>query len=204
MLISLSDTGASKPEEMLHSIQHDRRPQEPYPDSFAARDRWIIGHRPPRNRLDPWIPYAFFVEPETGPERAPVDVATVFLTNRECPWRCLMCDLWRNTLEETVPDGAIAAALSIPFDGLVAGELDRLYGLKASIVQAGVEAVTGIRMPVYPKRRFQEGAGGDSYRRWRVSKAWCRQVFLRQWEERLRHAWEPASERVSGNAVPAS
>jgi radical SAM enzyme (TIGR01210 family) len=25
------------------------------------------------------------------------DVATIFLTNRECPWKCVMCDLWRNT-----------------------------------------------------------------------------------------------------------
>jgi radical SAM enzyme (TIGR01210 family) len=29
------------------------------------------------------------------------------LTNKECPWRCLMCDLWKNTLTETVPPGAI-------------------------------------------------------------------------------------------------
>jgi asparagine synthase (glutamine-hydrolysing) len=97
---------------------------------------------------------------------------------------------------------AIAAALAIPFETLLQDRVERLYGLKAEIVQAGVEAVTGIRMPVFPKRRFQEGAGGDSYRQWRVSKAWCRQVFLRQWEERLRAAWDPAAERVSGNALP--
>jgi len=98
----------------------------------------------------------------------------------------------------------IAASLAIPFEKLVDGRLERLYSLKGEIVQAGLEAVTGIRMPVYPKRRFQEGAGGaggESYRRWRVSKAWCRQVFLRQWEERLRKAWDPEAERVSGNAV---
>ena len=35
----------------------------------------------------------------------------MFLTNKECPWRCLMCDLWRHTLEETVPEGAIAEQL---------------------------------------------------------------------------------------------
>lgn len=46
-----------------------------------------------------------------GPDGRAVDVATVFLTNRECPWRCLMCDLWKNTLEETVPPGAIAAQI---------------------------------------------------------------------------------------------
>ena len=38
---------------------------------------------------------------------------------------------------------------------------------------------------------------------WKVSKAWCRQVFLRQWEDRLRTAWDPDADRVSGNAVPA-
>jgi asparagine synthase (glutamine-hydrolysing) len=86
--------------------------------------------------------------------------------------------------------GPITASLAIPFEQWLDGRADRLYSLKAEVVQAGVEAVTGLRMPVFPKRRFQEGAGGDPYRRWRVSKAWCRQVFLRQWEERLRMAWD--------------
>jgi asparagine synthase (glutamine-hydrolysing) len=96
----------------------------------------------------------------------------------------------------------IAAALAIPFEELLQGSVERLYTLKSEVVRAGVEAVTGIPMPVFPKRRFQDGAG-ETYRRWRVSKAWCRQVFLRQWEERLRVAWDPEAERVSGNAVPA-
>lgn len=98
---------------------------------------------------------------------------------------------------------AIAASLAIPFEDVLKGSAERLYGLKAQVVRAGVEAVTGIRMPVFPKRRFQAGAGGDAYRRRRISKAWCRQVFLRQWEERLQAAWDPAAERVSGNAIPA-
>ncbi len=98
---------------------------------------------------------------------------------------------------------SIAAALSIPFEKLLEGSVERLYGLKARIVRDGIEAITGIRMPVFPKRRFQAGAGGDAYRRWRVNKSWCRQVFLRQWEERLRTAWDPNAERVSGNVVPA-
>jgi radical SAM enzyme (TIGR01210 family) len=79
-----------------------------YPDTPAARDRWIVGHRPARNGLDPRRPYACLVEPEVGPGGDVEEAVTVFLTNRECPWRCLMCDLWRNTLEETVPPGAIA------------------------------------------------------------------------------------------------
>jgi asparagine synthase (glutamine-hydrolysing) len=96
---------------------------------------------------------------------------------------------------------AIEAAVAIPFDKILNGSTERLYTLKSEVVQAGVKAAAGIDMPAPPKRRFQDGVGGDSYRTWRVSKAWCRQVFLRQWEGRLREAWDPQGERVSGNDV---
>ena len=33
-----------------------------------------------------------------------------------------------------------------------------LYALKGEIVRRGVKAVTGLDMPVFPKRRFQHGA----------------------------------------------
>lgn len=82
-----------------------------YPESPAERTRWIVGMRGARNGLDPLRPYAFFVEREFGAEGRIVDVATIFLTNRECPWRCLMCDLWKNTLTEAVPPGAIPAQI---------------------------------------------------------------------------------------------
>jgi asparagine synthase (glutamine-hydrolysing) len=36
--------------------------------------------------------------------------------------------------------------------------VERLYELKGEIVSRGVEAVTGMKMPVFPKRRFQHGA----------------------------------------------
>jgi asparagine synthase (glutamine-hydrolysing) len=98
---------------------------------------------------------------------------------------------------------AIAASLAIPFAKLIDGSVERLYELKGGVLRAGVEAFLGVELPVFPKRRFQAGAGGDVYRRWRVSKAWCRQVFLRQWEDRLRAAWDPDAERMSGNTVPA-
>lgn len=78
-----------------------------YPVQASERDKWILSQRPERNALDPRRPYAFLVEEECSATREVVPVATVFLTNRECPWRCLMCDLWRNTLTETVPEGAI-------------------------------------------------------------------------------------------------
>jgi asparagine synthase (glutamine-hydrolysing) len=95
----------------------------------------------------------------------------------------------------------IAQALAIPFEAVIGDSAERLATLKQDVVSIGVKAVVGIPMPVFPKRRFQEGAGGGAYRQWRVSKSWCRQVFLRQWEERLRTAWNPDVERRSGNEI---
>ena len=71
------------------------------------QDDWILAHRPPRNRVSPDRPYAWLVEQEPTADGRLVDVATLFLTNRECPFRCLMCDLWKNTLETPVAPGEI-------------------------------------------------------------------------------------------------
>jgi radical SAM enzyme (TIGR01210 family) len=101
--------------------------QSPYPDSRMARDNWILARRPQRNTLDPMRPYAFFAEEECSAEREVVPVATIFLTNRECPWRCLMCDLWRNTLAETVPSGAIPTQIEYALQRLPPARQIKLY-----------------------------------------------------------------------------
>ncbi len=93
----------------------------------------------------------------------------------------------------------IAAAAAIPFSTLCDGSVERLYSLKSDVVREGLKAVAGFELETCPKRRFQDGAGGDAYREWRVSKSWCRQVFLQNWEAKLRDAWNPEGERVSGN-----
>ena len=59
--------------------------------------------RSPRPDVDPFRPQAFLVEQERAESGEVVPVATVFLTNRECPGNCLYCDLWKNTTAETVP-----------------------------------------------------------------------------------------------------
>jgi hypothetical protein len=64
-----------------------------------------------RDNLSPLRPWAFFAETERDAAGQIVPVATIFLTNRECPWRCLMCDLWKHTLTESVPPGAIPAQI---------------------------------------------------------------------------------------------
>ena len=52
----------------------------------------------------------------------------------------------------------IAVAESIPFIKLTGYSVERLYELKGEIVAKGVAKLTGLTMPVFPKRRFQHGA----------------------------------------------
>ncbi len=54
--------------------------------------------------------------------------------------------------------GVIAVAEAIPFIELTGYSVERLYALKGEIVARGVAAVTGLRMKVFEKRRFQHGA----------------------------------------------
>jgi radical SAM enzyme (TIGR01210 family) len=86
------------PEQTLNSV---------YPETDRERDRWILDRRPARGRLDPTRACAASMEPEASESGEVVPVATIFLTNRECPWRCLMCDLWKNTLPDSVSPGDI-------------------------------------------------------------------------------------------------
>jgi asparagine synthase (glutamine-hydrolysing) len=52
----------------------------------------------------------------------------------------------------------IEVAEGIPFAALTQYDVPTLYGLKGEILARGVKAVTGLDMPVFPKRRFQHGA----------------------------------------------
>jgi asparagine synthase (glutamine-hydrolysing) len=49
-------------------------------------------------------------------------------------------------------------AEAIPFAELTSGSVERLYALKGEIVARGVRALFGVDIPVFPKRRFQDGA----------------------------------------------
>lgn len=98
-----------------------------YPTEPSERTKWILAQRPQRAQLDSAKPYAFFVEDECSSIGEIVPVATIFLTNRECPWRCVMCDLWKNTLTETVPPGAIPRQIAYALERLPAARQVKLY-----------------------------------------------------------------------------
>jgi radical SAM enzyme (TIGR01210 family) len=101
--------------------------QSSFPVIGAERDAWILTRRPRRNDVSPFQPYAFLVENERASSGEVVPVATVFLTNRECPWRCLMCDLWRNTLAESVSFGAIPTQIDYALQRLAPARQIKLY-----------------------------------------------------------------------------
>ncbi|MEZ5070865.1 MAG: hypothetical protein R2751_07820 [Bacteroidales bacterium] len=98
------------------------RPRDLVPD-----DAWIRSLRGERNPVDPFLPYHFLIEKERTASGAVEDVITVFLTNRECGFTCLMCDLWKNTTTDRVPDGAILAQIRYALDRLPPAKHLKLY-----------------------------------------------------------------------------
>jgi asparagine synthase (glutamine-hydrolysing) len=57
----------------------------------------------------------------------------------------------------TLPN-IIEISEGIPYIELTNWDHQKLYDLKGQIVSLGIKAVTGMEMPVFPKRRFQHGA----------------------------------------------
>ena len=70
-------------------------------------DEWIISMRGSKNPVDPEKPYSWLVEKERSISGKIEDTGIIFLTNRECPFHCLMCDLWKNTTDKSVAVGSI-------------------------------------------------------------------------------------------------
>jgi archaeosine synthase beta-subunit len=82
-----------------------------YPEAARARDLFVVERRAPRSSPDPWRHQGLLVEDERSEDGPVARVVTIFLTGRECRWRCAMCDLWRYTIPGDTPRGAIPAQL---------------------------------------------------------------------------------------------
>jgi radical SAM enzyme (TIGR01210 family) len=104
----------------------------------AARDAFVLGLRPARAAVDPSRPYGFFVEEEPRGDGGTLRAATILLTNRECPWRCLMCDLWKNTLEAPTPKGAIPAQMRFALERLPSADVLKLYNAGSFFDRAAI------------------------------------------------------------------
>jgi radical SAM enzyme (TIGR01210 family) len=90
-------------------------------------DREIIAARGARSSLDPAKPYAYFVEREYTRAGEIEDVAAIFLTNKECPFRCVFCDLWQNTLTDRAEAGLVAGQVEWALANLAETPHVKLY-----------------------------------------------------------------------------
>jgi len=80
----------------------------------------------------------------------------------------------------------VSLATAIPFDELSQGSVATLYSLKGEIMARGVRALTGFELPVYPKRRFQQGAvpAGEFERRFTADV----EAYRDRWLQIHRHS----------------
>ncbi len=95
-------------------------------DSFM-NSNWIVSKRPERNLLDPNRPYGYLVEKERSASGSLKETGIIFLSNKECSFRCLMCDLWKNTFNESVPSGAITNQVKWALEKMPEAKQIKLY-----------------------------------------------------------------------------
>ncbi len=77
----------------------------------AISSGWVRSLRAPRRTIDPWHPLGQLWEEERTPDGGSIPALTVFLAGAECPFTCVFCDLWKETLEAATPPGALPAQL---------------------------------------------------------------------------------------------
>jgi asparagine synthase (glutamine-hydrolysing) len=83
----------------------------------------------------------------------------------------------------TLPN-VIEISEGIPYIELTNWDHEKLYELKGKIVSSGINAITGMEMPVFSKRRFQHGAAsqGDFKRHFPEREIAYRKEFLSNYE----------------------
>jgi radical SAM enzyme (TIGR01210 family) len=90
-------------------------------------DQWIVSSRGRKNTVDPGKPYGWLVEKERTISGTIEDTGIIFLTNRECSFHCLMCDLWKNTTEESTSRDTIAMQIRYALEKMPGVRHIKLY-----------------------------------------------------------------------------
>ena len=97
------------------------------PPTAKATSAWIRSLSASKPSFDPWVPQAVQVEGEHARDGSTASVGTVFITNRECPFTCLMCDLWKYTTDESVPAGAVDRQVEVALERMDGVTQVKLY-----------------------------------------------------------------------------
>lgn len=112
-------------------------------------------------QFNPLRPQSFFLEYERAESGEIVPVATIFLTNRECPWQCAYCDLWKNTTTETVPSGAIPAQIDFALHELARPQEEQRTALSAVGVERKRPADMAVRNSASQIKLYNAGSFFD-------------------------------------------
>ena len=111
---------------MRHIAKYSKSFLTRVPD-FSINSEWILNERGPKNLVEAREAYACLVEDEYDIKGNLTKVATIFLTNKECPFKCLMCDLWKNTLNESVASGDIPHQIKMALARMPQAQNLKLY-----------------------------------------------------------------------------
>src|SRR3954453_10180514 len=76
-----------------------------------ASSSWVRSLRGPRWAIDSDEALGHFWEEERAPGGGTTRALTIFLAGAECPFTCVFCDLWRETLNGATPPGALPIQL---------------------------------------------------------------------------------------------
>ncbi|MFI5181931.1 MAG: radical SAM protein [Thermoanaerobaculia bacterium] len=96
-------------------------------DIPRALDERVVALRPPVPRPDGSAVARAFLDEELARSGRVEEVATIILVNRECPFRCVYCDLWKETTPWVLPAGAVPAQLDAALTSLPAARHLKLY-----------------------------------------------------------------------------
>ncbi len=140
-------------------------------------DRFVLAHRGDKAAVDPARAAAALWEEEPDAHGVPAATATIFLTNRECPFHCVMCDLWTHTLDTSVGTGVIPQQIRAALATLAPARQLKLYNAGSffdarAIPPADDAAIAELargfeRVVVESHPAFLTGSGADRCRRFR-------------------------------------
>ncbi|HSS49465.1 MAG TPA: radical SAM protein [Thermoanaerobaculia bacterium] len=72
-----------------------------------SQTQWIRSLRSPKRPVDPREPLGHVWEEERERDGRLLPALTIFLAGAECPFTCVFCDLWRETLNSATPPASL-------------------------------------------------------------------------------------------------